>query len=99
MDFLLDTIIEMIFEVFLEGSIEATMSSKVPKFLRFILLSILIMIFSGLLYVAIAVAIEHKSLMAWICSALILVIGISAFRKKYREYLRKIETEQEETNA
>ncbi len=62
MDFLLDTIIEMIFEVFLEGSIEATMSSKVPKFVRFILLSFLIMIFSGLLYVAIAIAIEHNSL-------------------------------------
>ena len=86
MDFLLDVVIEIIFELFLEGSVEASMSSKVPKPLRFILLSLVIMIYSGILYLAVAIAIEHKSILAWICSAFILFIGIAAFVRKYKEY-------------
>ena len=93
MDFLLDIVMEIIFELFLEGSVEATMSSKVPKWLRFVLLTVLIMIYSGLLYLAVSIAIEKRSLLAWICSAAILLIGIGAFVKKYQEYLNRNRTE------
>ena len=86
MDFLLDIVIEFIFELFLEGAVEGAMSSKLPKFVRFILLSVIIMIYSGLLYLAVSIAIEHRSILAWICAAAILFIAIAAFIKKYREY-------------
>ena len=75
MDFLLDIVVEMIFEVFLEGAT----GSKVPEPIRFILLSLIIMIYSGILYVAVSIAIEHKSILVWICAAVILFIGIDAF--------------------
>ena len=86
MDFLLDIVMEIIFEVFLEGAVEGAMSSKIPKFWRFVLLSLVIMVYSGILYVAISIAIEHESIVAWICAVFILLIAVAAFIKKYKEY-------------
>jgi len=85
MDFLLDIVVEMIFEVFLEGAT----NSKVPEPIRFILLSLFIMIYSGILYLAVSIAIEHKSILAWICAAVILFIGIGAFIRKFKEHLNR----------
>ena len=85
MDFLLDIVMEIIFEVFLEGAVEGAMSSKIPKFWRFVLLSLVIMVYSGILYVAISIAIEHESIVAWICAVFILLIAVAAFIKKYKD--------------
>lgn len=91
MDFLLDIVMEFIFELFLEGAVEGAMSRKVHPLLRFVLLSAIIMIYAALLYVAISVAIEFRSILAWICVVLIVLITVLAVRKKYREYRKRIE--------
>ena len=95
----MDLLMEIIFELFLEGSMEATMNSKVPKSVRFILLGLLIMIYSSLLYVAVSIAIEHHSILAWICSAVIAGISVGAFVRKYCEFCRRKEAERQKNNA
>ena len=85
MDFVLDLVVEIIFGILMEGSLEASMNSKVHPVIRFLLLSVIILIYGGLVYLALKLAIEEKSLLALFCAVIITVIVILAIKKKYDE--------------
>jgi len=85
MDFVLDLVVEIIFGLFMEGSLEASMNSKVHPVIRFLLLSVIILIYGGLVYLALKLAIEEKSLLALLCAVIITIIVVLAIKKKYDE--------------
>ena len=85
MDFVLDLVVEIIFGILMEGSLEASMNSKVHPVIRFLLLSVIILIYGGLVHLALKLAIEEKSLLALLCAVVIAVIVVLAIKKKYDE--------------
>ena len=85
MDFILDIVIEFIFELILDGSMEGAVNPKVHPFIRFLLLSIIIIVYGGLVYLALQIAIKEKSFIALICAVAITIIVIHAIIKKYNE--------------
>ena len=89
MDLVFDILVDFLFELFMEGSIEASMSRKVPLFLRILLLGAVVAVYGFLLYVVICIAIEHKSPVVWGIAFFILLIFILAFRKKWKERVNK----------
>ena len=81
-----DIIFEILFDLLIEGSLEAAQSRRVPMPLRIVMLGILIAIYGGILYVIVSIAIEHKSAVAWIIAVLYVVFAGLFIRKKYQEY-------------
>lgn len=93
----LEIIGEIIFELFLEGSLEASMNRKVPPLLRIILITAVILIYGGLLFVIISIAIQQKSITAWIIAGLVLLLMILGIRKKYQQRKAMDSAEKTET--
>ena len=97
MDILLDVIVEILFELFLEGASEGALSKKLHPFWRFVLLSLIIMIYAGLMYVIISLAIETGNPLVWLIAGIVLLILILAVRKKYLEkYGKNVERSDDE---
>ena len=93
----LEIIGEIIFELFLEGSLEASMNRKVPPLLRIILITAVILVYAGLLFVIISIAIQQKSITAWIIAGLVLLLLILGIRKKYQQRKAMDSAEKTET--
>lgn len=93
----LEIIGEIIFELFLEGSLEASMNRKVPPLLRIILITAVILVYAGLLFVIISIAIQQKSITAWIIAGLVLLLMILGIRKKYQQRKAMDSAEKTET--
>ena len=86
METVIDLILEIVFEAFIEGAMDASVSRRVPLAVRIILLAALVLLYGGLVYVCIRIAISQKSLVALAIGIFILVIVILAVRKKYKEH-------------
>ena len=85
----MDIILDIVFEIFIEGAMEASASKKVPLLLRIILFAVLMVLYGGLVYVCLDIGIRQKSLIALVIGIFILVIVILAFMKKFREHRKK----------
>ena len=83
---LFDLIFEFIFDLFLEGAVDASFSKKLPPVLRFILAGTVIFIYGFLIYVCLSIAINEKSWVALIIAVFITVIVILAGIRKYKEH-------------
>ena len=89
----MEYLIEFILELVLEGGLEATKSNKVPKPIRYIILSIIVLFFIaviGLIYLT-AFLILKQSIIGFILFFLLATFMlISAIIKFKKEYLEKI---------
>lgn len=83
---MLDLVFEILFELLLEGSMEAVQSRRVPLPLRVFLLGVLAAVYGGLLYVTIEIAVVYKSIVAGIIAVLYVVFAVMLIRKKYEAY-------------
>ena len=83
---MLDLVFEILFELLLEGSMEAVQSRRVPLPLRVFLLGVLAAVYGGLLYVIIEIAVVYKSIVAGIIAVLYVVFAVMLIRKKYETY-------------
>lgn len=90
----MEYIIEFILELIFDFGIEATQSNKVPKFIRFILITIISLIFISVisLIILIGIAIIKKDIIGGIIIILLgLVMLVSAIIKFRKTYLIKKE--------
>ncbi len=83
---MLDLVFEILFELLLEGSMEAVQSRRVPLPLRVFLLGVLAAVYGGLLFVIIEIAVVYKSIVAGIIAVLYVVFAVMLIRKKYETY-------------
>lgn len=87
----MDFLIEFIGEIVLEGLIEIGSSSKVPKWIRFLVLSVVVLFYvlliGGLLFAGIKVISKDliSGLIILLIDLFLLVISIFAFKKKVSE--------------
>ena len=85
----MDFIIELIFEILFDGLLEISKSNRVPKFIRYPLIIIILLIFIlviGFIFIASILAFKENKLagLLLIIIDLFLIIGtISKFRKEY----------------
>ncbi len=82
----MELFIDFLFELVLEGALEASFNKKLPVWLRLLLIFLIIGFYAFLIYVALSVAIDQKSEIAFAIAAFILLIVVLAVRKKYKEY-------------
>ena len=89
----MEYLIEFILELVLEGGLEATKSDKVPKPMKYIILSIIAVLFIaviGIIYLT-AFLILKQSILGFILFFLLATFMlISALIKLKKEYLKKI---------
>lgn len=85
----MEFLIELILELTLEGSIEASKSNKVPKFIRYILIAFIVLFFLaviGLIFLT-GILILKENLIAgifmFLIGVLMLIMSIIKFRKTY----------------
>ena len=83
---MLDLVFEILFELLLEGSMEAVQSRRVPLPLRVFLLGVLAAVYGGLLFVIIESAVVYKSIVAGVIAVLYVVFAVMLIRKKYETY-------------
>lgn len=81
----MDFILELLFEIILEGCIEVTEEKRVPVILRIICASLLILLYCGIVGILLFVAIENKSGLMLFITIFIALIFLFAFVYKYRE--------------
>lgn len=87
----MDLIIEFILEILFEGAFEAGTSSKLPKWIRYPLLTIIILFYAlliiGFLIIGIKTLPEKPlgGIIILIIDFLLLIMTIFAFRKKLKE--------------
>lgn len=89
MEFLFEFVMELIMELFLEGAMEASKSSKIPKYVRYPLIVIIILFFVaviGLIFLA-GILVLEKNVFVGILLILIglwmLIMSAIKFRKTY----------------
>ena len=86
----MDFLIELIGEIFIEGLFELATNKKVPKIIRFPLLTLFILLYLGmvglLILLGIKLYVENKlaSLILWILAIGLVVITVVSIRKKMR---------------
>lgn len=85
----MEYVFEFLLELILEGSIEASKSSKIPKYIRYLLIVLIVCFFAaviGLIFLT-GILFIKESLVGGICFILIglflLVSSIIQFRKTY----------------
>lgn len=85
----MDFILELIFEFLFDGMLEASKSNKVPKFIRYPLIIIIVLFFIlviGFIFIASILAIKESivaGLLLIIIDLFLLVGSIAKFRKEY----------------
>lgn len=90
----MDVIIEFILELVLEGGIEFGADKRVSKWIRYPLLTIVILFYAAIIFGLLVVGIMAlrkdigTGLTVLLIDLLIMVLTIGAFRKKYLEYKR-----------
>ncbi len=95
MDLLFEAIIELIFELFLEGSFEASKSSKVPKPIRYILIILISLLYISIIAFILFFGITglSKNLLAGTVliafGLLFLILSIIKFRKAYLNKIKR----------
>lgn len=89
----MEYLIEFILELALEGGLEATKSDKVPKTIRYIILSIIVLLFIaviGLIYLTAFLMLKQSIIGFILFFLLATVMLISAIIKFKKEYFKKI---------
>lgn len=87
----MDFIIELVFDLLLEGSMEVSSNKKISKWIRYPILALLILFFATVIFgiIVVGVLILPKSILGGIFMILIglimLIMSIIKFRKKYLE--------------
>lgn len=87
MDFLIELVLDLIFE----GSMELSNNKKVPKWIRYILITFIILVFVivSLLFLLVSILLIKEtligSLVFFIIFIVFIVCGIKKFRKMYLE--------------
>lgn len=91
----MDFIIELVFDLLLEGSMEVSSNKKISKWIRYPILALLILFFATVIFgiIVVGVLILPKSILGGIFMILIglimLIMSIIKFRKKYLEIPNK----------
>lgn len=89
----MEYIFEFILELFLEGSIEASQSNKVPKWIRYLLIAVISLIFIVVIGIILftGILVLNENIIAGIILIIIgLVMLISSIIKFKKIYLTKI---------
>lgn len=86
---MVEALIEFIIEVIIEGCVEGDSSGRIPRYVRIILASILILFYGGLSALLIAVAVNGKNPVLWVLAVGCILIFTAGFLAKYREVSRK----------
>lgn len=85
----MDFIIELVLELLFEGMMEASKSNKIPKFIRYPLVIIIVLFFIliiGFMFIASILALKESivaGLLLIIIDLFLLIGGIAKFRKEY----------------
>ena len=85
----MDFLFELLLELIAEGTVELSKSIKVPKYIRYLLIGIIVLFFIaviGIVLIAGLVSLEQNLLLGSIIIALaifMLIMGIVKFRKTY----------------
>lgn len=85
----MDFLIEFLVELAAEGTVELSKSIKVPKFIRYLLIAIIVSVYvgiTGIVFFAAFASIQHNLFFGIILIAialLMLIMGIVKFRKIY----------------
>jgi Na+-driven multidrug efflux pump len=85
MEALLDLLIDFIFEFLLTGAVEAAGAKKIPLAIRLVVLSVVLLVYGILLYVAIKLLLEEQNIFALVVALAILVLFIMAVIRRYRQ--------------
>ena len=86
---MLELLGDFIFEILMTGAVEVAGARKTPLAIRLVALSIVLLVYGILLYVAFQLAIEEQSFIALIAALAILAIVVAAAIKKFREFKAK----------
>lgn len=85
----MDFLFELLLELIAEGTVELSKSIKVPKYIRYLLIGIIVLFFIaviGIVLIAGLMLLEQNLLLGFIIIALaifMLIMGIVKFRKTY----------------
>lgn len=92
MDDIIEFIVEVIFDILLEGSMEFFSDRKMPKWLRIVVLFVLLVVFCGIvgifLYIAYEASQENDMVAAGVSFAIAIAVAVFfvvGFICKYRE--------------
>ena len=82
----MELIFEILFELIVDGSLNATTDKKVPVIIRIIAAIILIVVYGGLIGLFFFWGIHNKSIALLVIGALILVITVLGIWKTYKKH-------------
>lgn len=85
----MDFILEIIFEILIEGCFEITEQKKAPIILRFICGLIVGLIYGGLIGLFLFLSIKNKSILLFLVTCFIALILLYAFIHKCKEIKNK----------
>ena len=97
----MEFIFELIFELIAEGTVELSRSVKVPKYIRYPLIGIIVLFFVaviGIVLIAGRVSLKESSLLGMILIALalfMLAMGIIKFKKVYLKRKNDVNSQNE----
>lgn len=86
---MLDDILEFLFELILDGMVEAAGDKQVPKPVQVVLAVILALFFIGLFGLLIWVGISNESVLMVVLSVALLVAAVIGIRYKVKKLRRK----------
>lgn len=85
----MDFIFELLFELILEGSIEAAGEKKVPLVLRILCAAVLVIVYVGLIGMFLHLAVVNRSVPIFLITVALALIIIFAFGYKFKMIKRK----------
>lgn len=98
----MDSLIELVLEIIIEGSIEGAKSKKVPLPIRILLVTFLIAIYGALVGIFVLLSVKTGSVWMWILTVVVFlsVSGISIYRiRKYARERRRSDKEEVKDTA
>lgn len=97
----MDSLIEFVLEIILEGTIAGAESKKVPLPIRILLFTFLIAIYGALVGIFVLLSVKTGSVWMWILTFLVfaLILGVTVYRiRKYRRENKNKDKEKDAEN-
>ncbi len=85
MDFIIETLVEMVVEIILDGTWELMTVKKIPMFIRVLVAGLLLALYIGFGGILIYIGIKNNSMVVTVCAVVLLVVAWVVAVRKYKE--------------
>lgn len=85
MDFIIETLVEMVVEIIFDGTLELVTAKRIPMFIRVFVAGLLLAFYIGFGGILIYIGIKNNSMVVTVCAVVLMVVAWVVAVRKYKE--------------